>query len=334
MGSTPGQYAPDESPRFRTRVADFCLDATEVTARSYGRCVSAGECPPAFVGYKTCNYGRRDREEHPINCVTWNQARSFCASRKARLPSEVEWEYAARGGSALRKYPWGDEGLDGHACYAHPGGTCQTAQFPPGAFGLYDMSGNVWEWVSDGYGPYPWPSQVGREKVYRGGGWSRRFAKWMHTRLRNRWAPERWGSHLGLRCAATPPGTRCPYGADPGGGCRRGVEEVECPERQSFNGHQCAGEDEPACPDGRDPGEGLGCASASHAETSATTLDLGPVQRARSPRFDEDCETNYPGRPHAYRLSGGTHAGRNIVGERAGCKNRDVGVGWNSTCCP
>jgi sulfatase modifying factor 1 len=334
MGSAPGKYAPDESPRFRTKVADFCMDATEVTVSSYRRCVAAGACPAAFARYKRCNYGRSDREDHPINCVDWHQASAFCAWRQARLPTEVEWEYAARGGSALRRYPWGSEGVDGHACWKQSAGTCATARFAPGAFGLYDMSGNVWEWVSDGYGPYPWPAPGAPDKVYRGGSWSRRFEKWMHTRLRNRWPPQRWGSHLGFRCASTPPGTECPYGVDPAGGCRRGVEAVECPERQTFNGHRCAAQGAPPCPNGLDPGEGFGCAPEPSAKQVRMTLDLSAVRRERSPEFDEDCQTNYPGRPQAYRLSGGAHEARNVVGQRAGCKNRDVGVGWNSTCCP
>ncbi len=74
---------------------------------------------------------------------------------------------------------------------------------------MFDISGNVWEWTDDWYAPYPWPPETGYAKVYRGGSWSRRFEKWMHTRLRDRAKPSDQGAHLGFRCALVPDLNRC-----------------------------------------------------------------------------------------------------------------------------
>jgi hypothetical protein len=308
------------------------MDATEVTVAKYAECVEAGVCTSAHKKTKTCNGPKR--AAHPVNCVTWHQANSHCAWRKARLPSEVEWEFAARGGDQLLKYPWGDAGPDGHACWKQ-GGTCPVASFEPGVFGLYDISGNVWEWIADGYGPYPWPPVTSPHRIYRGGSWSRRFEKWMHTRLRNWWPPGLFGSHLGFRCVLTPDPSSCPYGpAEKGQGCHRGVDKLECPDGHPFNGLRCAAPGEPPCARGQQPREGFGCVPDHAIQYTARPPDLSAVSKARSQEFDGDCEANYRGRPRAYRLSGGTHHARNLVGDQAGCKNRDVGVGWNSACCP
>ncbi|MDF3070795.1 MAG: uncharacterized protein K0R38_6396 [Polyangiaceae bacterium] len=203
IGSEPSEhYADDESPRFRTEVAPFCLDETEVTTSAYRACTAKGACSKPSNKQYHCNDRYPDRGTHPINCVTWTQAQDYCAAQGQRLPTEAEWELAARGGAEYREYSWGNEPPDGRTCWkqAH---SCAVKSYAPGAFGLYDMTGNVWEWVEDYYGPYPWPPQSGFSRVYRGGGWSRRFEKWMHTRLRNREAERFSGSHLGLRCASS-----------------------------------------------------------------------------------------------------------------------------------
>ena len=92
-----------------------------------------------------------------MNCVDWKQASAYCGWKRMRLPSEVEWEYAARGGSKYLSYSFGNDKPDGKTCWKHVGGTCKVRSFPAGAFGLHDMTGNVWEWTSSGFGPYPWP---------------------------------------------------------------------------------------------------------------------------------------------------------------------------------
>ncbi|HEV8549524.1 MAG TPA: SUMF1/EgtB/PvdO family nonheme iron enzyme [Polyangiaceae bacterium] len=334
VGSDPSEnFADDESPRFLTELAPFCLDATEVTARAYGECVSRGECTQPERRGLLCNFGRPERAEHPMNCVTWTDAEAYCQGHGARLPSELELEFVARGGDAYLKYPWGDASPDGHACWKHPG-TCAVKSFPAGAFGLYDVSGNVWEWAAEWYGTYPWPPLAGFSRVYRGGSFSRRFEKWMHTRLRNRLAPNRAGAHLGFRCALT--AGPCPFGEEEPGVCRRGVLERPCPDDKHFNGARCVAEGEPECVPGyaTRPGHGCTAVSPEAPEIEDVEASAKSVTRSRSPEFDADCRKNSRDRPKAFRYVGGSHVARNLVAGRSGCKNRDVGVGWNSACCP
>lgn len=353
VGSEHESFEGEENPRFLTRLAPFCLEETEVTVAAYAACVAAGQCSPARTEYKTCNAGRPDRADHPINCIDHPQATAYCTFRKGRLPSEIEWEYAARGGAEQRKYPWGNEPPDGRTCWKHHQ-SCPVKSFAAGAFGLHDVVGNVWEWTSDGFGPYPWPSDQAPHRVYRGGSWSRRFEKWMRPTLRNRYAPDHWGSHLGVRCAVTPDGVECPYGRDAETGlCKRGVEEAQCLGGLRWTGARCATAGAPTCPEEAPFVAGRGClshgpgsppASARAAqpsraaeatqESAAEKTPSEPVRRLRSPEFDADCAQNQPARPQAYRFEGGSHPDRNAAGRRHGCKNRDVGVGWNSACCP
>jgi hypothetical protein len=339
VGSPHAEYNPEETPRFETQVAAFCMDLTEVTVNAYRSCVAAGGCKPARDSRRFCNARWEGRGEHPINCVNWSEARAYCAFRRARLPSEIEWEFAARGGSESRKYPWGDQTPDGRACWKHVGGSCEAKRFDPGAFGLYDVVGNVWEWTEDWFAPYPWPALSGTTKVYRGGGWSRRFEKWMRPQLRNRGLPTDWGSHLGFRCATTPASARCPYGrsSESPDRCRFGVNQVDCGKGKHWNGQRCAARDEPECPDGTQNVLGHGCSAPAPPPVSSArgaASSAREVSRAHTPEFDADCRRYHPAQPRAYGYSGGTHDERNAVSRAAGCRNRDVGSGWNSTCCP
>jgi hypothetical protein len=336
IGSDRPGSAPEEEPAFDTKIATFCLDATEVTTSDYQRCVDQKKCEPAHDDRRFCNARRVDvRGDHPINCVDWKQAKTMCEARDARLPSEAEWEYAARGGSENRPFSWGKDAPDGRTCWKHVGGSCKVKEFAPGAFGLYDVIGNVNEWVDDWFGEYPWPAMSGMTKIYRGGSWSRRFPKWLSPRLRNRYRPSQWGSHLGFRCAKTLEATTCPYGRRPDKkACYHGVEGVKCEGGTKWNGVRCARPGEPECEAGRKSAPGHGCVLLSAATGPFVEAESGPVTRVRSPEFDADCQKNKPGKPNAYRYSGGTHDKRNRVSGGAGCSNRDVGVGWNSTCCP
>jgi hypothetical protein len=330
-------YSEDESPRFRTTLAPFCLDQTEVTVAAYAACVANGACTPAVASHGQCNAAHHDRGDYPINCVTWPQADAFCAARGQRLPSESEWEFAARGGEQYLKYPWGAETPDGHACWKHAGGSCPTKAYPAGAFGLFDLSGNVWEWTDDWYAAYPWPPETGFAKVYRGGSWSRRFEKWMHTRLRNRAKPSDQGAHLGFRCAVVPDLQRCPYGKLDEKRCLPGVDEQVCSDKSTvWNGVRCAKPSAPRCPLGRVERPGRGCVLEEPEVPPSVDLEGEQklVQRVPAPEFAADCQANFGERVHPFRYFGGTHQARNLVSHRAGCKNRDVGVGWNSTCCP
>jgi hypothetical protein len=148
-------------------VGAFCMDVTEITVDAYAVCVKAGKCSAdhlgelssdgqSFSASNTCNYGVSGRGNHPINCVDWGQAATFCHEQGKRLPSEEEWEWAARGESQGRVYPWGGATPDFQACWSGVNkrtGTCPVASFPDGDApgGIHDLAGNVWEWTSSKY---------------------------------------------------------------------------------------------------------------------------------------------------------------------------------------
>jgi formylglycine-generating enzyme required for sulfatase activity len=186
MGSATGRY--DERPVHRVTVAGFRMSRTEVTVAQYRQCVIARACAPANTGDK-CNWGLPDREDHPVNCVDWSQAQVYARWVGARLPTEAEWEHAARGGDSQRAYPWGNEAptcaravmKDGRTGCGS-GRTWPVCSKPAGSslHGLCDMAGNVWEWVQDtyhtSYAGAPtdgraWEDSAGTLRVYRGGCW-------------------------------------------------------------------------------------------------------------------------------------------------------------------
>lgn len=334
VGTEREVYEREENPQFKARVAQFCVDRLEVATSEYENCVRAGKCTAPHSGSKTCNSVKKDKGDHPMNCIDHSQARAVCAARGARLPTEIEWEYLARGGEEMRTYPWGEAEPDERTCWKHSG-TCKRGSYAEEAFGLHDVVGNVWEWTDSWFGPYPWPSKDGRHKVYRGGSWSRRFAKWMRPTLRNRQDPKDSGSHLGVRCALTLPGEECGGEPTEAGGCQHQILEVKCLDKHQWNGVRCARPgDARKCLPPAEEEPGYGCVAPKSNGAAHLTLDLSEVTRTRSPEFDSDCGANSPTRPVAYRYSGGAHLARNAVGRDHGCKNRDVGVGFNSACCP
>ncbi len=156
MGSTTG-YA-DERGGPTVKVAAFSLDETEVTTVAYEACERAGACAKAGQG-KECNSGKPGRSNHPINCVDWHQATAYCGWVGKRLPTEAEWEYAARAGAEQRLYPWGAAPPARQLCWSKTSGghTCPVGGARPGdaASGAADLAGNVQEWVCSAYGfPY------------------------------------------------------------------------------------------------------------------------------------------------------------------------------------
>jgi formylglycine-generating enzyme required for sulfatase activity len=202
MGSTDGDR--DERPVHLLVVESFQMDVTEVTAESYQRCVAAGECR-APAGGKFCTFGQPDKARHPINCVTWREASQFCRSVGKRLPSEEEWEFAARGVEE-RKYPWGNQAPDGRVCarrWAPQPGTCPVGSFPTGdtPFGLHDMAGNVWEWTASGYSRRYNRRRRARSYVQRGGGWGDTKAAHFRATERDHHPADYRHSVIGFRCA-------------------------------------------------------------------------------------------------------------------------------------
>jgi formylglycine-generating enzyme required for sulfatase activity len=205
------ECSSDESPYKTITLSAFKIDKTEVTVSAYKACVNAGECSAPNTG-NSCNWNVSGREDHPINCVDWAQANAYCAWAGKRLPTEAEWEKAARGTDG-RKYPWGNQAIDcTKANYSGcVGSTTSVGDYPSGASpdGALDMGGNVWEWVTDWYdsGYYatspttdPEGPSSGQYRVLRGGSWSRLPADARASnRLRD--SPGFRFEDLGFRCA-------------------------------------------------------------------------------------------------------------------------------------
>jgi formylglycine-generating enzyme required for sulfatase activity len=179
LGGCQRSWFSGEQPQHPVSLDAFYIDKTEVTNAQYRACVEAGACdaPSDTIYYDDPNYA-----QHPVVYVNWYQANAYCRWAGKRLPTEAEWEKAARGND-WRTYPWG-EGIDcDHARYGECGGqTVPVGSKPKGAspYGALDMAGNVWEWVSDWYAPdyysqspryNPTGPDSGQERVLRGGSW-------------------------------------------------------------------------------------------------------------------------------------------------------------------
>jgi formylglycine-generating enzyme required for sulfatase activity len=195
----------------------YCLDTREVTVAEYAACVDAGGCTapelPATApgGPSVCNWPASEDLAHPINCISWEQARQYCARLGKQLPTEAQWEYAARGGSSAAR---SEETLPAaaDACWDpdhERKGTCKVGSFPPRSFGLLDMAGNVSEWVLDWYGPLPpqasknyrGPSQ-GSTKISRGGAWLVTDPTLLRSTVRLERPTNYRGDNVGFRCAS------------------------------------------------------------------------------------------------------------------------------------
>ena len=205
----------------RRRVKDFCLDRTEVTVEAYAACAARGACtkPHPTVDWsglrdaereewsRACNGERADRRAHPANCLDWTQADAYCRAVGRRLPSEEEWEWAARGGARATRFPWGNAPAGDRVCWnvadgGAPGrltGTCPVASRPAGnsPIGLADLGGNVWEWTAS-------HNRTGHDRVTRGGGWYYNSPLTVSAIYRE-WHQEGYrSSSVGFRCAADP----------------------------------------------------------------------------------------------------------------------------------
>jgi formylglycine-generating enzyme required for sulfatase activity len=203
MGSASGE--PDEKPVHSVKLPAFCLDIDEVTVDGYAECVTAGRCTaPAQSADEYCNWGKPGKGSHPVNCVSFDQAAAYCQWQHKTLPSEEQWEYAARGGQEGRVYPWGSDAPSASTlCWDRRGqGTCEVGRYP-GAFGLNDMAGGVWEWTQtkycDSYAP---GKKCDEMRVLRGGGWSSTQSAAVRATNRAGDVPTHQGGNLGFRCGA------------------------------------------------------------------------------------------------------------------------------------
>ena len=273
MGAARTRHAEDgDSPRRRVRLDGFAMGATAVTNRAFARFVAESghrttaeregwsfvfhlflpdaaahpRHPPLTPWWRQVpgadwahpegpGSGIEARMDHPVVHVSWEDAAAFARFTGTRLPTEAEWEQAARGGLRRMRYPWGNASLpDGlhrhnvwqgdfpHENSAEDGwaGTAPVRSFPPNGFGLFNMTGNVWEWVADWFGPLPAPRAVppanplgpatGTRRVMRGGShlchasYCERY--FVHSRTGN--TPDSSTGHIGFRVAAGPEAAR------------------------------------------------------------------------------------------------------------------------------
>ncbi len=213
MGAPSGT----EFPAHAVTLSEFTIDVTEVTNERFKACVDAGCCdPPSYDGSYTGRepyYGNPQYAQYPVIFVTWDQARQYCEGLEKRLPTEAEWEYAARGDDG-RTYPWGSGPPDDSLANfdsAQNGDTEAVGDYPDGAspFGALDMAGNIWEWVADWYdvdyyGSSPGTDPTGPESgVFRGarGGSFGSGATTLYSFYRMSYLPNESFGNLGFRCA-------------------------------------------------------------------------------------------------------------------------------------
>jgi len=159
MGALDVKAEEDEKPDHKVSMSAFWMGKLETTNAMYMLCVQQGACEPPdlFKSEKHQKYFNTEQyADYPVIYVTWGDASDYCAWAGKRLPTEAEWERAARGDD-FRNFPWGDERPDtSRANFDHKiNDVSRVGSFPAGAspFGVLDMSGNVWEWVSDFYDP-------------------------------------------------------------------------------------------------------------------------------------------------------------------------------------
>lgn len=194
----------DEKPARHVYLDSYFIDITEVTNLQFFQCFHNGGCNPGRFGFDT-----RDADK-PVTDITWIQAVSYCIWAGKRLPTEAEWEKAARGNDE-RIYPWGDETDPDKKVNFTNGGLAPVGGIPSGAspYGVLDMSGNAWEWVQDFYdndyfqsgeNRNPHGPINGTQKVLKGGSWEN---SWDRVRISYRKAlePEKKLKSLGFRCA-------------------------------------------------------------------------------------------------------------------------------------
>jgi formylglycine-generating enzyme required for sulfatase activity len=242
MGAADGEA--DERPVHRVHVSEFFIGRFPVTHDEYARFINAtGHQAPGVRLLPLVASGGRDalfrdfaapyvwgddpppgRGSHPVVLVGFDDAVAYCRwlsgqlGREVRLPTEAEWEKAARGGIEGQRYPWGNE-LDGSRCnfltdpsLKRQRGTRPTGMYSPNAYGLYDVCGNVWEWVSDWYAADYYASSAAHDprgpgrggmRVVRGGSWVNSDISLLRCAYRHSVPPDTYAHSIGFRIACT-----------------------------------------------------------------------------------------------------------------------------------
>ena len=234
MGNSLDEGGDDERPVHTVYIDSFYLDVYEVTNAQYKQFIEeTGHTAPAFWDDPDLN-----APNHPVVGVSWYDAAAYCQWAGKRLPTEAEWEKAARGGLVGKRHPWSDESPEAFKCnfadkqapswanWAHrklDDGyqfTAPVGTYPPNGFGLHDMAGNVWEWCMDAYAPRAYANSpkdnpvaggliafdssdytnVTTVRVHRGGGWLHPPGN-LRVSNRNSLHPANASIYLGFRCA-------------------------------------------------------------------------------------------------------------------------------------
>lgn len=246
MGSDDGD--DDERPAHPVHVDEFLMSVHPITNIEYARFVrETGHRPPAIYDLPlVVTAGGREREHqfratgqpyvwvdgepaddrqcHPVTLVRWDDAVAYCVwlsaetGRTVRLPTEAEWEKASRGGVDRRRYPWGDRVDRNMANFLTDPtlkalhGTTRCGSYPPNAYGLHDMAGNVWEWVQDWYDPHyyaaaafsnPTGPAAGQLRVVRGGSWLVADVRMLACAHRHKVPPDTYSYGIGFRIVCT-----------------------------------------------------------------------------------------------------------------------------------
>jgi formylglycine-generating enzyme required for sulfatase activity len=223
MGNPVGVGDSDEHPQRRVAVRSFEILQTEVTVEQYSVCVAQGACeawPDEMWDDPSdrsvhCHWDDEGFDDHPMNCVDWDMAWAFCAWAGGSLPSEAQWEFAARSRGQDVVYPWGDAEPACDYLQMHEedccgtGTTCPVCSFPAGETeqGLCDMAGNIFEWTQDWYHDSylgaprtaePWEDKVWDLRTLRGGA----IGSGVGYRVRNRTFHDPWFTYsgMGIRC--------------------------------------------------------------------------------------------------------------------------------------
>ena len=210
MGSNDGDV--DEKPVHQVFLNAYYIDKYEVTNTLYKACVDVRVCdrPTDTSVYPTSQYA-----QHPVVYVSWDMANEYCEWRGARLPTEAEWEKAARGTDG-RTYPWGEDVDSTFANYGeNVNDTTTVGDYPDGIspYGAYDMAGNVFEWVADWYDENYYTSSPesnpigpdsGDYRVLRGGSWGIYYGNYLRSAGRVRGYPTDISEDLGFRCSRSP----------------------------------------------------------------------------------------------------------------------------------